>query len=70
MCNRRKLRGDDTDEESPLSRHFWKTEDQVSGILKDVLSDQHDGSTQPLQIPRDRQILASHAPCVDPYIET
>ena len=72
MCQtlRRKLRGNDIDQELPLSWHFRKTENQVSGILSDVLSDQHDGSAQPLQIPRHRQIRGAHAPGVDPYTET
>ena len=67
---RRKLRGDDIDEELPLSWHFRKTENQVSSILGDVLSNQHDGCAQPLQIARHSQILAAHASCVDPHTET
>lgn len=70
MCNRHKLRGDGINEELPLSRHFRKTEDQISICHRNVLCDQHDGSAQPLQITRHRQIMAAHTSCVDPDTET
>src|SRR5438105_7119767 len=65
-----KLDRHNINEKLPRAWNLGNREDQISRRLGKVLSDQHDLSSELMEVGRDRQILTPHALGINPQTET
>src|SRR5271163_2731265 len=63
---RRQLCRQDIDHKLPFRGDSGKLKNQVTGVLGDILADQHHGGSQASEIARDREVLLPTVLPVDP----